>query len=125
MIRSILVIPAVCAPVAALGVTAYLYNHPLSTSRTATIKSYDCLSPSCASSKALRFHVNPKSHMAVTDSYSIRLSKTDLRGRSDEEILASFTRGFFGGWVFTPERSLFACLRLFGIKFIPIHFSSE
>jgi hypothetical protein len=38
-----------------------------------------------------------------TDSVSIRLSTAETRGLGDEEILARFLKGFFGGWSFAPE----------------------
>ncbi|RAL60744.1 hypothetical protein DID88_009849 [Monilinia fructigena] len=62
--------------------------------------------------------------MAIGDSYKFQLSKVDIRDRSDEEILATFTRGFFSGWIFTPERYLIGSLRSFGIKFIPCGYSN-
>ncbi|GKT96398.1 hypothetical protein CT0861_08115 [Colletotrichum tofieldiae] len=43
------------------------------------------------------------------DSYSVSIPLSRLRpGITDQEILARFTRGFFGGPAFTPERWLFA-----------------
>ncbi|GJC84587.1 hypothetical protein ColLi_07425 [Colletotrichum liriopes] len=43
------------------------------------------------------------------DSYSVSIPLSRLRpGITDQEILARFTRGFFGGPTFTPERWLFA-----------------
>lgn len=52
--------------------------------------------------------LNPRQYPTEQDSFSLRISKRDLRaGISDEEILARFTRGFFGGWIFTPERWFF------------------
>ncbi|KAI9646041.1 hypothetical protein NHQ30_005479 [Ciborinia camelliae] len=102
----------------------YLNDHPLSAARSATIKSSRQLSPSFASSsQSFSTIVNPRNHMGIADSYQIRLSKADIRERSDEEILATFTRGFFAGWIFTPERYLIASLRSVGLKFLPCGFS--
>ncbi|TGO62766.1 hypothetical protein BCON_0017g00060 [Botryotinia convoluta] len=110
--------------VVGLGITIYLQDHPLSAARTATIISYQQLSPSfTSSSQSFSSIINPRNHISITDSYKIRLSKADIRNRSDEEILATFTRGFFTGWMFTPERYLIASLRSLGMKFIPCGYS--
>lgn len=109
-----------------LGITIYLQDRPLSAARTATITSYQQLSPSfTSSSQSFSSIINPRNHISITDSYKIRLSKADIRNRSDEEILATFTRGFFAGWIFTPERYLIASLRFLGMKFIPCGYSSQ
>lgn len=56
--------------------------------------------------------LNPKKYPTEQDCFSLRISKRHLRaGLSDEEILARFTRGFFGGWIFTPERWFFLLTR--------------
>ncbi|KAJ4391116.1 hypothetical protein N0V93_004731 [Gnomoniopsis smithogilvyi] len=56
--------------------------------------------------------LNPKRYPTEQDRFSLRIPKRDLRtGISDEEILARFTKGFFGGWVFTPERWFFLLTR--------------
>ncbi|ATZ54171.1 hypothetical protein BCIN_10g01900 [Botrytis cinerea B05.10] len=110
--------------VAGLGMILYLQDHPLSTAKTATITSYQQLSPSFArSSQSFSSIINPRNHINIADSYKIWLSKADIRNRSDEEILATFTHGFFAGWVFTPERYLIASLRSLGMKFIPCGYS--
>ncbi|KAI1740547.1 hypothetical protein F4680DRAFT_418438 [Xylaria scruposa] len=55
--------------------------------------------------------INPLGHRTQGDSYSIRIPVHKLRpGITNEEILARFTYGCFGGWIFTPERLL---LRVF------------
>ncbi|GFF22390.1 hypothetical protein IFM61606_08455 [Aspergillus udagawae] len=47
---------------------------------------------------------NPRGMPVYGDSYTIRIPLRDLKpGISDEEILARFSKGFFGGWVFAPE----------------------
>lgn len=56
--------------------------------------------------------LNPNKYPTEQDCFSLRIPKHDLRaGTSDEEILARFTRGFFGGWIFTPERWFFSLTR--------------
>ncbi|GFF59707.1 hypothetical protein IFM51744_10020 [Aspergillus udagawae] len=48
---------------------------------------------------------NPRGMPVYGDSYTIRIPLRDLKpGISDEEILARFSKGFFGVWVFAPER---------------------
>ena len=69
--------------------------------------------------------MNPHNHIAVEDSRSIRLSKDEIGSLSDEEILARFMKGFFGGWVFTPERNLIAFFKGTGMKFMPVGFSGQ
>ncbi|TRX92673.1 hypothetical protein FHL15_006347 [Xylaria flabelliformis] len=55
--------------------------------------------------------INHMGHCTQQDSYSIRIPVHKLRpGITNEEILARFTYGCFGGWIFTPERLL---LRVF------------
>ncbi|KAM3076131.1 hypothetical protein ACMFMF_005471 [Clarireedia jacksonii] len=120
---SLFIIPVISVPALALGITAYLYNHPLAASRTAAIRIYPSISPSCKTSKSLQTLVNPHNHIAVADSYSIRLSSSEICGRSDEEILATFTHGLFGGWVFSPERYAIRLLEKFGLRIVPMAFS--
>ncbi|KAF2794601.1 hypothetical protein K505DRAFT_360923 [Melanomma pulvis-pyrius CBS 109.77] len=48
--------------------------------------------------------VNPNDHVSVNDTRSITLQLH--RSLSDEEILALFVKGFFGGYVFGPERGM-------------------
>lgn len=66
-----------------------------------------CATPGHADSLAFTL-LNPRKYPTEQDNFSLWISKRDLRaGISDEEILARFTRGFFGGWIFTPERWFF------------------
>lgn len=113
---------ALVLPGTALCIRAYLHNHPLPQKKTRTIRSTETIYPSCASSPSFRI-VNPRNHIAMKDSYSINLAKHEIMNLNDEEILARFINGFFGGWIFTPERTLFAILGLFGMKFVPVGFS--
>jgi hypothetical protein len=48
--------------------------------------------------------VNPHSHVPIHDTRYIRLSVPNIL--SDEEILARFVKGFFGGYVFGLERGM-------------------
>ncbi len=112
-------------PVAtAVSLTTYTYLHhnPLSASRSRSIKTSTALSPSCAFSPSLRI-VNPKNHPSWTDSNSIRLSARDIGTLTNKEILARSVRGFFGGWAFAPEMTLFNILGLGGVEFLKVGFS--
>lgn len=46
--------------------------------------------------------VNPNHHITIDDTHSVDVSIPDPV--SHEEALASLLVGFFGGWVFAPER---------------------
>jgi len=58
----------------------------------------------------------------MTDSRSIFISRKEIWGLRDEEILARFVKGFFGGWVFTPENVLIGGLRMVGRKLVSVGF---
>ena len=113
---------ALSIPATALLIKIYLRNNPLPASRTGTITTADTLSPTTALSPSIKI-VNPKDHIAIGDSRYINLSAKDIGKLSDEEILARFLKGFFGGWIFTPERGLIGFLKGVGLKFVPVGFS--
>ncbi|RAL03581.1 uncharacterized protein BO80DRAFT_401730 [Aspergillus ibericus CBS 121593] len=49
--------------------------------------------------------LNPRDGPVDEESYSLRIPTRELpAGITDEELLARFTKGAFGGWIFTPER---------------------
>lgn len=51
--------------------------------------------------------VAPKQHRGLQENYSLLIPARRFQSNvSDEEILARFTKGFFSGLVFTPERWL-------------------
>ncbi|OCL13602.1 hypothetical protein AOQ84DRAFT_359619 [Glonium stellatum] len=112
-------------PSSVLLVKTYFRNHPLPASLTSKIQiSESIFSPS----SSFPFHsidiVNPRHHITITDTRTIHLSRTEVSNISDEEILARFTKGFFSGWIFTPERHLLAGLSMFGMKLVPVGFSA-
>jgi len=109
-------------PAATTGVllTTYLYSRPFAEFKSKTYKTSSSLSPSTLASKSLSI-VNPRKHIQATDSRSVTIPSN----LTDEELLARFTKGYFNGWVFTPEKSIFAVLGLFGRHFIKVGFSSE
>lgn len=56
-------------------------------------------------SKTVTKIVNPRGFKSWNDSRSVTLRlPPNSKGWSDEQVLARFTTGFFGGWVFGPER---------------------
>ncbi|KAG0645644.1 hypothetical protein D0Z07_8610 [Hyphodiscus hymeniophilus] len=114
---------ALSLPATAILVKLFLHNHPLSSFRTRTIESTETLSPTSATSFSIHNLVDPNNHLGIVDSRSIRLLKSQVGSYPVEEILARFLKGFFGGWVFTPERLLIASLNGIGMKFIPVQFS--
>lgn len=115
---------ALAVPTIAVSLRAYLVEHPLSSSRTRTIKTQASLSPSCTYSSSLGI-VNPAQHQAWADNFSIKLSRREIGTASDEEILARFTKGFFGGWTFAVENSVLTLLHAFGRQLVPVGFSSR
>jgi hypothetical protein len=119
VLLSTLTIPAI-----AVSLRAYLIDHPLPSSRTRTIKTQATLSPSCVPSASLGI-VNPKHHQTWTDSFSIKLSRREIGTASDEELLARFTKGFFGGWTFVAENNILMFLHAFGRQLVPVGFSGR
>jgi hypothetical protein len=119
----LVLVSAFAVPAVAVYLRSYLIEHPLSSSRSRTIKTQATLSPSCAASASLGI-VNPKNHQAWTDSYSIKVSRWEIGNASDEELLARFTKGFFGGWIFAAENIILMTLHAFGRKLMPVGFSS-
>ena len=56
--------------------------------------------------------VSPRGHDRSHDTRSIVIELPKAkRFDSKEKILAEFVEGFFGGWVFTPERTVLRVLR--------------
>ncbi|CAK7234685.1 hypothetical protein SBRCBS47491_009032 [Sporothrix bragantina] len=66
-------------------------------------------------------HVNPRHHTVATDCVSQTVSSRAVKGLSDEQILALFTSGFFGGFVFRAESW---ALNLLGARFLPARYTT-
>ncbi|KGO72636.1 hypothetical protein PITC_056220 [Penicillium italicum] len=75
--------------------------------------------PEFLASSAFRF-VNPRNHVIATDNATQVFPESVVAGLSDEEALALFTRGFFGGFVFGLERS---ALRMGGWNLLPARYT--
>jgi hypothetical protein len=119
--RPLLLLTSLALPASAILLTTYLHNHPLPWQRTRTIKTSNTLSPTCLTSPSLHI-VNPRSHISATDSRKIILSKDEVGNLTDEEILSRFLKGFYGGWVFWPEKGVIAAFRAFGRPMIAVGF---
>jgi len=122
ILQKLVLISAIALPATALTLTAYLHTYPLPAQKTRTITCSEILSPSAASCASCRI-VNPRDHVAWTDSYRIRLSKKEIGDASDEEILARLLKGYFGGWIFVPEAAIFSVLRVLGLTLLSVRFS--
>ena len=119
----IFILPAVALPAGAF--IAFLQNHPLSAHITSQIQASSTPSPSCAASESVRHYINPSNHVASTGCLSIRIPEGYLHGRSDEEILARLTKGYFEGVIFQPEKILINLLEKLGRKLVSTDFSGE
>lgn len=64
--------------------------------------------------------INPRHHVVATDNVSQNLPARSLEGLDDEKILALFTSGFFGGFVFSLERW---ALWMGAWRFLPARFT--
>lgn len=57
--------------------------------------------------------LNPRTKRLFQHRIAIDIPATRLKhGLDSDEILARFTQGFFGGWIFSPERWFFQLTRL-------------
>lgn len=57
--------------------------------------------------------LNPRKQALFQHRITIEIPATRLKpGLDNDEILACFTQGFFGGWIFSPERWFFHLTRL-------------
>lgn len=111
-------------PGAALLLTTYLHNHPLPSSYSRRIKALNILSPASHASHSNAI-LNPRSHQRITDTRFILLHPHEVSTLSDEAILARFTKGFLGRWVFFPERCVMGLWEAFGARVVETGFTGE
>ncbi|KAJ6149833.1 hypothetical protein N7471_001032 [Penicillium samsonianum] len=64
--------------------------------------------------------VNPRHHVTGTDTVSQVFPESVVAGLSDEEVLALFSCGFFGGFIFGFERT---ALRIGGWRLLPARYT--
>ncbi|KAL4924014.1 uncharacterized protein BDV17DRAFT_301361 [Aspergillus undulatus] len=70
-----------------------------------------CAQPGHARSLGMQL-IDPAANPTEEESYILCILARELKsGISDEEILARFSRGFFGGWGFSPERWIAPCVQ--------------
>jgi hypothetical protein len=72
------------------------------------ISSYPSIPDSLLQSTAVKL-TNPHSHVPIHDTRFLTVRV--LKRLTDEEILSRFVKGFFGGYVFKPERSVLTAVR--------------
>ena len=64
--------------------------------------------------------MNPRNHVINTDKVVQVLPASAVAGLSDENVLALFSRGFFGGSIFGFERFI---LRIGGYNILPARYT--
>lgn len=79
------------------------------------------VSPEFLNTSSFSF-VNPRRHVITTGNVSQVFPASAIAGLSDETVLALFTKGFFGGDVFGPERFI---LRIGGWHLLPAIYTGE
>lgn len=67
-------------------------------------------------------YVNPRNHVTNTDKVIQVLPASAISGLSDENVLALFSTGFFGGFIFGFERFL---LRIGGHYILPSRYTGN
>lgn len=97
----------VCSSVAiAVGAYAAATYRSISSVPQTSITSNLKISESFATSHTYTELINPRHHAYATDSRSVtlKLPKGNAASCTDETLLNAALKGFFGGWIFTPER---------------------
>jgi hypothetical protein len=95
---------------AATGVyNLLLVQNAISAVPTNQITGHDRIPDALVKSTAVKI-TNPHNHASIQDTrfLTLRVAKS----LSDEEILARFVKGFFGGYVFGPERNILRATRI-------------
>lgn len=97
-------------PLATIPITYLLHIHPFSPfspifRHRSQLHEHIGVPPSFLHSRTLGA-INPRAYAknAMCDTRIITLPSNSIKGLSDEEVLARFTKGFFGGWTFLIEK---------------------
>lgn len=90
---------------ALFSLSAYLLPTCRSLKRTAdlTVETKHDAPESFRDIHLVRGLVNPRNYTETHDSRSVTLKLPTSPHQSDELLLSCLVKGFFGGWVFTPE----------------------
>lgn len=108
----------VCPPTLALSAWSLLVARRIYQVQWSSVNVQQGADLSFLNSQTCSTVVNPRRYQARSDTWSIQLRlPTSKKHYSDELILASFARGFFGGWVFAPEGLVLRALRLSLVHF--------
>jgi len=99
----------------AAGSYSYCVYQSLKATLPLHITSSKTIPQSLEDSATKKIIVNPDNHDCLDDSREARLVLD--RALSDEQILAHFVKGFFGGWTFAPERII---LRIAQIQLVQL-----
>lgn len=94
----------------AVGSYSYVAYRKLASTTSLHISSSSTIPKLLADSNTNRNIVNPNQHVHLDDSREVRLILSN--SLSDEQILARFVNGFFGGWIFAPERTVLKTTRM-------------
>lgn len=106
------------ATVTAAGYYLHRLHRTLSLVKTSAVTVIDSDPPSLLESRTCRSVVNPRGYPGYHDTRTMMVILPEPKAHwTDEQILASFVKGFFGGWVFTPERLLFQSLKIDLVRF--------
>lgn len=97
---------------AAVGLYSLAAYTNISKASRNSISVYHDIPETFASSHTVRNLVNPNNHPLALDSRSITIRGSKFSQLPDEALLARFVKGFFGGWVFTPERYALKALNI-------------
>lgn len=120
-----LLLAAVALPATTLTLLAtYLHNNPLPATKSRTIKVINSTPPSHLTSPSRKI-VNPRDYQGLQDTRSIFLAEREIGKLSDEEILARFAKGYFGGWVFAVELGMCGVAHVFGTQLIRTGYSGN
>lgn len=92
------------APATAVGLYAFIINRRIASVKRSLITSSESIPDSFSSSHSVRAVVNPNHHVSLKDTRGLTITLSDQNASlSDEQVLARFLKGFFGGYVFAPE----------------------